>query len=36
MLIAFAHANLIKNYNNIKSNIEFSDTQSSESISNKQ
>ena len=32
MLIAFAYANLIKNCNNVKLNIEFSDTQFDKSI----
>jgi len=36
MLIALAYANFIKNCNNIKFDVEFSNTQFGESISNKQ
>jgi len=35
MLIALAYTNFIKNCNNIKLDVEFSDTQFDESISNK-
>jgi len=36
MLIAFTHANFIEDYNNIKLDIEFSNTQLDKNISNKQ